>query len=183
MKKISLIFYIALFLACKASDSKENRLKPDDTVKIISAVLNGRVFLKENVKVDKIFFLRNKFFSESWLKSKSSFKLASLENTSRTRMTNVGPGFPSDSRQRLSLFKFEYKNDTAKVDIYEYGGHLFYETELGLKKENWIILKQGASSGGRMEKFEFEDEKWYLDLKKKIKPHLPMFPPPAPKNN
>ncbi len=48
-------------------------------------------------------------------------------------MTNLGPGFPYDSRERLSLFKFEYINDTIKVGIYEHGGHLFYETELIFK--------------------------------------------------
>lgn len=176
MKTISLFFYVILFVACKSTDNEENKLKRDDTVKIISSILSGQEFLKENLNVDTLFFLKNKLFNESLLKTTSRFKVEPLEDNTRTRMTNIGPGFPYDRRQRLNLFKFDYKNDTVKIGMYEHGGHLFYETELVLKKGNWVILKQSASSGGRMEKFEFEDEEWYKELKKKIKPHKPVFP-------
>ncbi|HAO06215.1 MAG TPA: hypothetical protein DCQ50_04295 [Chryseobacterium sp.] len=39
-----------------------------------------------------------------------------------------------------------------------------------MKNGNWVILKQSAYSGGTVEKFEFEDEEWYKELKKKVKP-------------
>ena len=168
MKKTNLlILSTVLFFACRSTDRKENILKSDDTVEIISAVLNGREFLKENPHLDTVFFLRNKLFNASWLKIPSRFKISSLEDNSRTRMTNIGPGFPYDKRQRLSLFKFDYINDTAEVSIYEHGGHLFYNTKLNLKNGNWRILQQQASSGGKLDKFEFENEEWYKELKKK----------------
>lgn len=179
MKSIVYISLLLTFLGCKTN--RNDVLTTQDTIKIMSVILNGRAFLKENSNVDTLFFLRNKLFNKSWLEAKSRFKIKSLEDNSQTRMTNIGPGFPSDRRQRLSISKFEYKNDTAEIVMYEHGGHLYYETELNLKKGNWIILKQQAFSGGRIEKFEFEDEEWYKDLKKKVKPHQPMFPPAEPK--
>ncbi len=153
-------------------------LTRDDTTEIVSVSLNGKEFSKENLDVDALYFLRNNLFNQSFLKAKSRFKISSLPYNSQSRMANIGLSYPYDGRQRLSVFKFDYKNDTVKVGMYEHGGNLFYETGLGLKKGKWIILKQRAFSGGRIGKFEFENEEWYKDLKKKIKPHQPMFPPP-----
>ena len=167
-KKIRfLLFCTALFFACQSTDIKENKLKSIDTMKIISSILNGREFLKENPNFDTVFFLRNKLFTGGLLKGESSFKIASLEDNSRTRMINIGPGFPYDGRERLSVVKFEYKDDTVKFNMYEHGGNLFYDTDLISEGKDWIILKQNVYNGGRLEKFEFEDEEWYKELKKK----------------
>lgn len=178
-KNVLLVFYSFLFFACQPVDTEKN-LTGDDTVKIINSILNGKEFLKENLNVDTLYFLRNKLFNENLFKAKDHFEIKSLEDNSRSRMANIGPSYPYDGRERLSVFKFDYKNDSVKVGMYEHGGNLFYETELGLKKGNWLILKQRVYSGGRIKKFEFENEAWYKELKKKVKPHQPMFPPPPP---
>ena len=98
-------------------------------------------------------------------------------------MANIGLSYPYDGRQRLSIFKFENRGDTLNVQMYEHGSNVFYNTDLIEANGDWTIVKQRAYSGGRVEKYEFEDEEWYKELKKKIKPHQPIFPPPDPKDN
>lgn len=181
MKRIFQILLLLTFLGCKPTDNRV--LETQDTTKILNVILNGEEFLKENLNVDTLFFLRNKLYNKGYPTMANRFKIESLEDNSRSRMANLGPFDPYDGRERLSVFKFEYKNDTVKVGMYEHGSNLFYETELGIKKGNWVILNQSASSGGKREKFEFENEEWYKELKKKVKPRQSMFPPPEPKDN
>ncbi len=60
------------------------------------------------------------------------------------------------------------------------GDICFMKPNLYLSKA-WVVLKQSASSGVKVENFEFENEKWYKELKKEIKPPKSMFTPPEPK--
>lgn len=154
---------------------KDDGLISGDTTKIIKAVLSGKEFLIENPDTDTLFFLRNKFFNKDWPTSTKKFKIEYLKDMPQTRMFNIGPGFPNDSRQRLSLIKFEFKNDTARVIILEHGSNLFYDAKLLHINDSWKLIMENAYAGGRLEKFEFENDRWYLDLKKKVKKMINMI--------
>lgn len=180
-KDIFLAFCVFSLFACQSADTQNITLMSNDTAEIISVSLNNKEFLKENLDIDTLYFLRNKLFNQSFLKAESRFKISSLPDNSQSRMANIGLSYPYDGRQRLSVFKFEHIDDTLNVQMYEQGSNLFYKTNLIKRNGNWLIVKQRTYSGGRLDKYEFEDEQWYLDLKKKIKPHKAMFPPPEPK--
>ncbi len=177
MKKNIFLIFSLVFFSCHSIETEKNILTKDDTIEIIGASVNGKEFLKENLDIDTLYFLRNKLFNQSLLKAKSPFKLLSLPDNSQSKMANIGLSYPYDARQRLSIFKFENRGDTLNVQMYEHGSNLFYRTDLIENNGKWIIVKQRAYSGGRIEKFDFEKEQWYIDLKKKTKPHQPIFPP------
>ncbi|WP_316807542.1 hypothetical protein [Pedobacter agri] len=168
--ELILILSYLVFTGCRFEHTRCTKLTPSDTTLIIYNILNGNKFLEENTETDTIFFLRNKFFNKSFPTHTKHFVVKSLEDNSRARMFNLGPGFPNDGRQRFTVFKFSYKNDTVKTGINEHGTNLFYETELVQHQKHWTITKQNISPGGKLEKFDYEHEQWYKELIKRLKP-------------
>ncbi|KQR71783.1 hypothetical protein [Pedobacter sp. Leaf176] len=166
-KGIILLINIAMFPACHSIDKNKNELKTSDTTKIMASVFNGTMFLKENPSIDTLFLLKNKFFNKSWPHRTARLKIEFIDDNSKTRMFNIGPGFPCDARQRLSILKFNYKKDTVNMVMLDHGSNLFYDTKLINRNKNWEVVKEEISVGGRVERFEFEDEDWYLLLKEK----------------
>lgn len=165
--KLFLLFFI-LLSACQSIDDKNRKLNSIDTAQIITAVVSAKSFLKENQETDTLFFLKNNFYNNAWPHYTSRFKLVFITNNSRSRMFNIGPGFPHDSRQRLSLLKFSFRNDTCNTVIQENGSNLFYETKIAYKNKKWNVIDQVVRVGGRAERFEFENEDWYKNWKQKI---------------
>jgi len=167
LKPFLLLFPIVLF-ACHSIEDKSIKNNHLDIAQIVTKIVNGKLFLDENKQTDTLFFLKNGFYNNSWPHHTPKFKLVFIENNSRSRMFNIGPGFPHDARQRLSIVKFSHRNDTCTVAILENGSNLFYDAKLLYKNKEWRLIEEQVRVGGRAEKFEFENEKWYKNWKQKI---------------
>ena len=53
--------------------------------------------------------------------------------------------------------------------MYNHGPNVFFNFDLVKKNASWTIVKEDFTSGGRKSYYGFEKDKWYLDLKSKIK--------------
>jgi len=162
------LFFSILLCACHSIDDKNRKLNCKDTTQIITAIVSAKRFLMENQETETLFFLKNNLYNNAWPDSTSRFKFVFIENNSRSRMFNIGPGFPYDGRQRLSLLKFTFRNDTCNTVIQENGSNLFYETKSIYKNKIWDVIEERVRVGGRVERFEFENEDWYKNWKQKI---------------
>lgn len=130
--KINIICCVILCFSCNLSnDKKIKKLGANDTTRIVNSVFNGKEFLASNIAKDTIYILQTKYLNSAWPKKTKNFDFSFLPSNSRTRMFNIGPGFPYDGRERLSIFLFEYKNDTVKVGMYEHEDICFMKPNLG----------------------------------------------------
>ncbi|WP_412465648.1 hypothetical protein [Pedobacter sp. KLB.chiD] len=169
LKIIIYIFFIFL-LSCKYN-RKQKALSGEDTTKIFQSVFDSKLFVRENRRsnADSIFLLKNKYYNKAWPGKSKYFNILFLSDISRSKMLNFGPGSPYDARIRISILKLEQRKDSVSLLMLNHGPNIFYEYQLVKKGEIWKIIKEYAAVGGRRELYEFENEQWYLDLKKKIK--------------
>jgi hypothetical protein len=176
-------FFLLIVLSCVSCRKSEDKfLSANDTTAIFNTILNDREFLKETIHIDTLFFLKTKFYNKSWTKQSTYFKLLFIKDIPQAKMLNFGPNSPYDGRTRISVLKFYLKKDTVSVLMLNHGPNIFYDYNLIRKNNIWLVTKRDIESGGRREYYGFEKDQWYLDLKKKIKPVKPMFPPPEPRD-
>ncbi len=178
LKKIHFSLLILFCVSCAPNEDKV--LTAIDSTAILKTILNDRAFLKETIHADTLFFLKTKFYNNSWPKKSTYFDLFFINDIPQAKILNFGPNAPFDKRTRISVFKFYQKKDTVFVLMLDHGLNVFYDYRLVRKNNVWVVAHESIETGGRRENYEFEKEQWYIDLKKKIKPHQPMFPPPPP---
>lgn len=174
--------YILLFfglLSCKYSEKRN--LSGGDTAQILHSIIESKTFVKENVCYarDSIFLLKTKYFNDSWPKYSKYFRIVFIDDVPQSKILNFGPNSPYDGRIRVSVFKFYQRKDTVSVLMLSHGPNVFFTYNLIKKDNSWVVIKEDFTSGGRSNYYGFEKDKWYLDLKKKIKPTKPLFPPTA----
>ncbi|WP_145855988.1 hypothetical protein [Pedobacter suwonensis] len=63
----------------------------------------------------------------------------------------------------------QQRKDSVSLLMLNHGPDIFYEYQLVKRDEVWKIIKEYSEVGGRRKFYEFENEQWYLDLKKKLK--------------
>jgi hypothetical protein len=177
-KYLSLLI-ILLCLSCK--DTEGTCLSSKDTTQILQAILNSKGFVKDAIcYTDSLYFLKTKYFNNAWPAQSNYFRLIYINDVPQARIVNFGPNYPYDGRRRFSLFYFAIKKDTSTVKLLEHGGNLFFVYRLKAINDKWTVIEEDLSTGGRRTNYGFEKEQWYLDMKKKIKPVKPMFPPVKP---
>lgn len=186
MRKLKFLYFLILVCFSACISSEENSLNGIDTAKIMHLIFENNLFVNENLKKnsDTLYILKSIYINDSWPKKTKHFNLKYIDSTSRATIVNFGPNSPYDGRSRLSVLKFYHNKDSVNVLILSHGDQIFFICSLKLiDRNNWKILETRLDDVGRRAKYEFEDEQWYIDLKKKIKPHRPIFPPPEPKDN
>lgn len=170
------------FLSCKYTEKKT--IEGKDTSAIFQEIFNSKSFIKKNICVasDSLYFLKTKYFNNSWPKKNKYFNVFFIEDIPQSKILNFGPNSPSDERTRISVLKFTLKKDTVSILMLDHGPNIFWQYNLVKNNNNWLVVKEHSETGGRRVYYGFEKDKWYLDLKKKIKSVKPMFPPPEPKD-
>ena len=180
-KEFYSFWLMCIFFSCTTNEN--SKINGSDTSKIFQQILNSKIFVKDNIaRTDSLFFLRTKYYNRSWPTQTKYFKLILINSNSQSKMVNFGENWPYDGRRRIEVLKFNVKLDTARVLMLEYGGQVFYDFILKQSGNEWKIFKEELDIGGSREYYGFEKDKWYLDLKKKIKPVKPMFAPPETKD-
>lgn len=182
MIKLKHIICLLGIILCSCKNSEKKQLKGKDTSEILQAILNSKSFVKDNVcYTDTLYFLETKFYNKSWPRKSKYFKITSIEEVPQAKILNFGPNYPYDGRRRFSVFYFAIKKNTSTVKLLEHGANLFFVYKLKIINDKWTVVEENLSTGGRRMNYGFENEQWYLDMKKKIKPVKPMFPPAEPK--
>lgn len=168
------VLYIGLF-SCRPPQKFPAKANYD-TISVINCFFESNFFRRQVGKAHDIYLVRNQFIgSDSVFRTKYHI-VKYLPNNSRSKMPNLGPGYPYDDRERLS-FKLELVEDTAYVSMYNYGYNEFYGAILVKSNDIWHIVSGDVEAGGRIEYGDLLTEDWYLEMKKKVKPVKPLFPP------
>jgi len=180
VKILSFGIIFSLF-SCNLSEKRSENSK--DTSAIFQEIFNSKSFVRENICVasDSLYLLKTQYFNNSWPSKNKYFDIYFINDIPQSKILNFGPNDPYDGRKRLSVFKFTLRDDTASISMLDHGPNKFWEFILVKKNSYWSIVKEHFETGGKREYYGFEKDQWYLDLKKKIKPVKPMFPPPGPK--
>ena len=170
-KKISCFILLLALFSCNYSG--KTSLSRKDTTAIFQSILESKTFVKENIcgSSDTLFLLKTKYFNGSWPQKAKYFNIAFIQDESRSKILNFGPDSPYDGRLRISILKFDEKKDTVFILMLNHGPYVYFNYKLAKKNNLWEVKSENFDSGGRRAYYGFENEQWYLDLKKKIKTH------------
>lgn len=184
MRKEKLLYFLLFIFFSSCSPTEKKSLDGIDTAKIFQLIFDNNLFVKENQRKnsDTLYFLKSKYVNNNWPMKSKHFNIAIIDSTSQAMIVNFGPSSPYDGRRRLSVLKFSRNKDLLNVLILRHGDQIYFDCTLkSIGGNNWNVLKVKVDDVGRKASYDFEKEQWYIDLKKKIKPHQPIFPPPKPK--
>lgn len=180
MKRVVIVFLLGLLLnSCRNSEIKY--LSKRDSTEIFLAALNNKVLVKEIMPfTDTIYLIKNNYYRTSFPSVSDYFKIIYIKNTPQSKMVNFGPRFPSDNRRRLEIMNLELKDGTLNLLLIDHGVGLYYEFYMKYINNNWTTTKSKGGVLGKREHYDFENEKWYIDLKKNrndTKSDVILFPP------